>query len=116
MQSSISFIEVVAPVVAALQKKHSFSHIVFAADAFGKSVMPRVAAALDVQALSDVTKVNSPNTFVRAIYAGNALQHVKSNNSVHVLSVRPTAFPLDAPSRSTAAPVEQCTPASAFEN
>ena len=98
-----------APIVAALQKKHSFSHIVFAADAFGKSVMPRVAAALDVQALSDVIKVNSPNTFVRNIYAGNALQHVKSNNSVHVLSVRPSAFQLDAPSRSSAAPVEQRT-------
>ena len=58
----------------------------------GKNVMPRVAALLDVSCLSDITAVESPDTFVRAIYAGNAFATVQSSDSVKVITTRTTAF------------------------
>jgi len=68
------------------------SHILFAATASGKNVMPRVAALLDVSGISDITEVQSEDTFVRPIYAGNAMATVKSTDSVKVISVRTTSF------------------------
>lgn len=70
----------------------SYSHILFAATAAGKNVMPRVAALLDVSGISDITEVVSEDTFVRPIYAGNAMATVKSADSVKVIGVRTTAF------------------------
>jgi electron transfer flavoprotein alpha subunit len=67
-------------------------HIVFSATTFGKNVAPRVAARLDVAQLSDVVAVVSPDTFVRPIYAGNALATVRSVDAVRVVTVRGTAF------------------------
>ena len=58
----------------------------------GKNVMPRVAALLDVMQVSEIVTVESPNTFVRPIYAGNAMQTVKSNDAKIVITVRATAF------------------------
>ena len=69
-----------------------YSHILFAATAAGKNVMPRVAALLDVSGISDIIEVNSEDTFVRPIYAGNALATVKSADRVKVIGVRTTAF------------------------
>jgi len=69
-----------------------FTHILFAATAAGKNVMPRVAAVLDVSGISDITSVESADTFTRPIYAGNAMATVKSEDSVKVVSVRTTAF------------------------
>jgi len=68
------------------------SHILAPATSFGKNVMPRVAAALDVQQISDIVAVKSPDTFVRPIYAGNALATVQSSDFVKVITVRTTGF------------------------
>ncbi len=74
--------ENLAPLVAKVAEK--FEHIVASANTFGKNFMPRVAAALDVSQISDIIKVNSPDTFVRPIYAGNAFATVKSNDKKNV--------------------------------
>ncbi len=70
----------------------NYSHILFAATASGKNVAPRVAAKLDVGQISDITKVDSPDTFERPIYAGNAIATVQSTDATKVLTVRTTGF------------------------
>lgn len=69
-----------------------YSHILAPATTFGKNVLPRVAALLDVAQISEITAVESADTFVRPIYAGNALATVKSADPVKVITVRTTAF------------------------
>jgi electron transfer flavoprotein alpha subunit len=69
-----------------------YSHILAPATSHGKNVLPRVAALLDVAQISDIVAVESPDTFVRPIYAGNALATVKSSDAVKVITVRTTAF------------------------
>jgi len=80
--------------LSALVIKHAegYSHILFAATAAGKNVMPRVAALLDVSGISDIIEVKGDDTFVRPIYAGNALATVKSTDSIKVVGVRTTSF------------------------
>ncbi len=75
-----------------ISQASGFTHILFAATAAGKNVMPRVAALLDVSAVSDITDVVSADTFIRPIYAGNAMATVQSGDDVKVISVRTTAF------------------------
>ena len=70
----------------------AYSHIVFPATASGKNIAPRVAAKLDVGQVSDITKVISPDTFERPIYAGNAIATVQATDAVKVLTVRTTGF------------------------
>jgi len=70
----------------------NYSHILFPATASGKNVAPRVAAKLDVAQISDITKVVSPDTFERPIYAGNAIATVQSADSVKIITVRTTGF------------------------
>ncbi len=82
--------ENVAAQVVALAS--GFSHILAPATAFGKNVAPRVAALLDVAQISEITSVESPDTFVRPIYAGNALATVQSADAVKVITVRTTGF------------------------
>jgi len=84
--------EPVASLLVSLQKQHKFTHIVGVASNEGKNIIPRTAAVLDVQPLSDVIQVVSNDTFVRPVYAGNALATVQSTDSVKVLTVRGTAF------------------------
>jgi electron transfer flavoprotein alpha subunit len=70
----------------------AYSHILFPATASGKNTAPRVAALLDVAQISDITKVISPDTFERPIYAGNAVATVQSSDAVKVITVRGTGF------------------------
>jgi len=70
----------------------SYTHILAPATAGGKNLMPRVAALLDVAQISEITAVESPDTFVRPIYAGNAMATVKSADKVKVITVRTTGF------------------------
>jgi electron transfer flavoprotein alpha subunit len=70
----------------------AYSHIVFPATAWGKNIAPRVAAKLDVGQISDITKVDAPDTFERPIYAGNAIATVQSLDAVKVITVRATGF------------------------
>ncbi|WP_418648325.1 electron transfer flavoprotein subunit alpha/FixB family protein [Thauera butanivorans] len=86
-----------------------YSHILAPATSFGKNVAPRVAALLDVAQISDIVAVESADTFVRPIYAGNALATVKSADAVKVITVRTTAF--EAAGEGGAAPVETLAPA-----
>ena len=69
-----------------------YSHIIASANTFGKNFMPRVAALLDVSQISDVIKINSPEEFLRPIYAGNAFATVKSNDKKKCITIRPTSF------------------------
>ena len=79
-----------APVVIKLAE--NYSHIVCSANTFGKNLMPRIAAKLDTSQVSDITKVESADTFVRPIYAGNAFATVKSTDSKKCITIRPTSF------------------------
>lgn len=69
-----------------------YSHVLAAATSFGKNVMPRVAALMDLQQISEITEVKDADTFVRPIYAGNALATVKSSDATKIITVRATAF------------------------
>ena len=73
-----------------------YEHLVAAATTNGKNYMPRVAALLDVMQISDISEVKSPDTFVRLVYAGNAVQTVQSLESKKVITVRTAAFPAAA--------------------
>jgi electron transfer flavoprotein alpha subunit len=95
--------ENLAPLMVALAG--NYSHLLAPVTTAGKNLMPRVAALLDVMQISDISAVISPDTFVRPIYAGNALATVQSKDPIKVITVRGTAFP---PGEATggAAPIE----------
>ena len=82
--------EKIEPVIMSIAD--NYSHIFAPATTFGKNVMPRVAVKLDVAQISDVINIESEDTFIRPIYAGNALATVKSNDSKKVITIRPTSF------------------------
>jgi len=85
--------ELAEPAAALLaQFAANHSHILQASTAMGKNVMPRLAALLDVQSISDICGVVDADTFVRPIYAGNALATVKSSDSIKVITVRAASF------------------------
>ena len=92
--------ENLTPVIVNLARK--YSHLLAPASSFGKNVMPRVAALLDVQQVSDIIAIESEDTFKRPIYAGNAIATVKSADNPKVLTVRGTAFPAAAQGGSAA--------------
>jgi electron transfer flavoprotein alpha subunit len=81
----------------------NYSHLLFPATAAGKNVAPRVAALLDVAQVSDATKVISPDTFERPIYAGNAIATVQSTDAIKVITVRTTGFDAAAATGGSAA-------------
>ena len=83
-----------------------YSHILFAATASGKNIAPRVAAKLDVGQISDLSKVISPDTFERPIYAGNAIATVQSLDAIKVITVRTTAFDIAAQTTQGPAAIE----------
>ena len=82
--------ETLAPLVQGLAD--GFSHVLGPATTFGKNLMPRLAALLDVQQISDITGIEAADTFIRPIYAGNAMATVKSKDAIQVITVRATAF------------------------
>jgi electron transfer flavoprotein alpha subunit len=103
--------ENVAALVVSLAK--GYSHILAPSTSNGKNVMPRVAALLDVQQISDIVAVESADTFVRPIYAGNALATVKSKDAIKVITVRTTAFDAVATTGGSAAVEAAPAPADA---
>lgn len=82
--------ETLAPLLVA--QAGNYSHVLAAATSVGKDVMPRVAALLDTQQISEITAVVSADTFVRPIYAGNALETIQCSEKIKVITIRPTAF------------------------
>jgi electron transfer flavoprotein alpha subunit len=93
----------------------NYSHLLFPATASGKNIAPRVAAKLDVGQLSDVSKVISPDTFERPIYAGNAIATVQSLDATKVLTVRTTGFDPAAQAEQAQAAIETIASASPSE-
>ncbi len=90
-----------------------YTHLLAPADTFGRNVLPRVAALLDVAQVSDVVAIESADTFVHPIYAGNALETVRCNDPVCLLTVRGTAFDAAATGDGSAE-IEQVAPAAGF--
>ncbi|MCJ1351780.1 MAG: Electron transfer flavoprotein alpha-subunit [Icmadophila ericetorum] len=82
-----------APLLVENIKKGNFTHVVAPHSAFGKNLMPRVAALLDTQQISDITAIESEDTFTRPIYAGNAILTVQSTDPIKIVTIRGTAFP-----------------------
>lgn len=90
--------ESLTPLILATQKQFNFTHILAPATAFGKALLPRVAAKLDVSPITDIIGVKDANIFIRTIYAGNAVLTLEAKDAIKVITVRGTAFapePLD---------------------
>ena len=101
--------ENVAAVVVGIAQ--GYTHILAPATSNGKNVTPRVAALLDMQQISEIIEVNSPDTFVRPIYAGNALASVQSSDPIKVITVRTTGFDAVAATGGSAAVEKVVAPA-----
>ena len=101
--------EVVATIVPLMQ---TYTVLLAPATTMGKNVLPRAAALLDVAQISDIVEVKSPNTFVRPVYAGNALETVETTDKTIVGTVRTTAF--SAAGEGGSAAIESVTPAAAL--
>lgn len=82
--------EIMAPIISNISK--NYTHILAPASTFGKNLLPRLSALLDVTQISDVIEIKNNNTFVRPIYAGNAISTVETNQQINLLTIRPTAF------------------------
>jgi len=82
--------ELISPIIVSLAG--NYTHIIAPASTFGKNIMPRVAILLDVAQVSDIIKIESPDTFVRQIYAGNALATIQSSDTKKIITIRPTSF------------------------
>ncbi|KAK4215690.1 hypothetical protein QBC37DRAFT_418756 [Rhypophila decipiens] len=82
-----------APLLVENIKNGGYTHVIAGHTAFGKSLLPRVAALLDSQQISDITAIEDEKTFVRPIYAGNAIATVESSDAIKIITIRGTAFP-----------------------
>lgn len=104
--------ENIAPLIASIGK--NYSHILATATTTGKDIMPRAAALLNVSQISEIIKIISPDTFVRPIYAGNALETVQTDEAVKIITLRQTAF-APAPSNGGSATIETLVPLAVTE-
>lgn len=84
--------ENVADLIVSLVKANGYSHVFAPATSYGKNILPRASALLDVAQISDIIKIESADTFVRPIYAGNVLATVQSSDAIKTITVRSTAF------------------------
>ena len=100
-----------APLVVKIAE--NYTHIISSANTFGKNLMPRIAASLDVSQVSDIIKVIAPDTFLRPIYAGNAFATVKSTDQKKCVTIRPTSFEPSETSGGSAT-IEKIEPADEF--
>jgi electron transfer flavoprotein alpha subunit len=91
-----------APLLVENIKKGGYTHVMAGHTAFGKSLMPRIAALLDSQQISDITAIENENMFVRPIYAGNAIATVESSDPIKIITLRGTAFTAETPKSGTA--------------
>ena len=82
--------ESISPIIVNIADQ--YSHILAPATTYGKNIMPRVAATLDISQISDIIKIESEDTFIRPIYAGNALATVQSTDVKKIITIRPTSF------------------------
>jgi electron transfer flavoprotein alpha subunit len=98
--------EAMAPLLVAQQSLHGCSHIAAAAGAWTRAVLPRVAALLDVMALSDVVQIVDEKTYVRPVHAGSALMTLRLEEPVQVFTLRSSAFATPQPCQRSPAPVE----------
>merc|ERR1712241_1147053 len=87
--------ERMTPLLMAAHDQFKFSHILAGASSYSRGLLPRVAAKLDVSPISDIIDVKDAETFVRTIYAGNAIMTLKSKDPVKIITVRTTAFEAD---------------------
>ena len=99
---------------AIIKLANGYSHIICSANTFGKNLMPRIAALLDVSQISDITKVVSDDTYVRPIYAGNAFATVKSTDKIKCVTIRPTSFD-PAPTSGGSAEIQNGNPGEASD-
>jgi electron transfer flavoprotein alpha subunit len=107
--------DVTSELLLALQKANGYSAIAGVSSSLSKETLPRVAAKLDVQPITDIVDVGADSgTFTRPMYAGNALATVKSSDSIHIMTFRPTAFE-PAPETSSPASVESM-PAAVYDS
>jgi electron transfer flavoprotein alpha subunit len=97
--------ENVAPLIVKLVRDGGYTHVLAPSTTSGKNIMPRAAALLDVMQISDISSVVSPDTFVRSIYAGNALATVQSKDAIKIITVRGTGFAA-APAEGGSAAIE----------
>jgi len=103
--------EKLTPLLLASQDQFKFTHIIAGASAFSRGLLPRVAAQLDVSPISDIIGIKDSETFVRTIYAGNAIMTLKSMDPVKIVTVRTTAF--EAAAVGDGAAAVEAAPASA---
>ena len=100
LEFEFGLVENFAPVVKELAG--SYSHVLAPASTFGKNLMPRIAAMLDVQQVSDISEIVTEDTFIRPIYAGNALAKVQSTDAIKLITIRTTTFDAAAESGGSA--------------
>ncbi len=101
--------EEIAPIIVDLAK--NYTHILTPATTYGKNILPRAAALLDVQQISDILSVEDADTFTRPVYAGNAIATVKSSDSIKLITVRSTTFDAASAEGGSASIEEHSAPA-----
>jgi electron transfer flavoprotein alpha subunit len=96
-----------AALIADIVSDHAYDYVIMGATTFGKNILPRVSGLLDTAMISDVIKIISPDTFIRPIYAGNALATVQTKEPIKMLTVRATSFPAASNKQTSKAPIKQ---------